>query len=71
MKRKVLAALLAAAMAGTLLAGCGTPGSKDKGETAMRKYSAILREQSLQLWIRQRQIVFLTTNFNMRSQKDL
>lgn len=31
MKRKVLAALLAAAMAGTLLAGCGTPGSKDKG----------------------------------------
>ena len=30
MKKKVLAALLCAAMAGTMLAGCG--GSKDGGE---------------------------------------
>lgn len=32
MKRKVFAALLATAMVGTMLAGCGTPGSKSGGD---------------------------------------
>ena len=32
MKKKVFAALLATAMVGTMLAGCGTPGSKSGGD---------------------------------------
>ena len=39
MKRKVFAALLATAMVGTMLAGCGTPGSggSDGGGTSDEK----------------------------------
>lgn len=37
MKKKVFAALLAATLVGTMLAGCGTPGSKDGGSDSDEK----------------------------------
>ena len=66
MKKRLLAVLLTSAMAVTLFAGCGTPGSSDSGSGSS---SVILQIRSRLLWILQKETVFRTTKSSMPLQK--
>lgn len=68
MKKRLLAALLSAAMAVTLLAGCSTPNPATEvpTEKAEKKYSTTQREQSQHLWTHRKETVSRIMNCSMQ-----